>query len=221
MSVYPSILTESLAVAIKQLNICKESNAVNIVQIDIIDGYFTDNLTIFPSDMADLDFGELTLDFHLMTHEPIDFVREIKDHKNNLPVRAIIAQVEQMGSQSEFLDEVKHSNWKTGLSLNLDTPLEAIEPDSWEFLNIVQIMAIQAGFQGQKMQERVLSKIESLQEIIDQRGLEIEVIVDGGVKLENIEVLKSYGVDGVAVGSELWQSSDFVETYTEFENALS
>lgn len=219
MKVYPSILTDLVSVAQSQLEICTESEAVEVVQIDIIDGYFTDNLTITPTSLEECEFSDLQLDFHLMTQEPIDFAREISEISDKLPVRAIIGQVEQMSSQADFIDEVKRK-WKVGLSLNLYTPLEAIEDQSWERIDIVQLMSIEAGEQGRSFSETVYEKLEELQDFIAQNEYKIEVIIDGGVSSEVIDELASYDVDAVCVGSALWKADNFIDSYSELENAV-
>ncbi len=220
MNIYPSILTDSELEAQDQLLVCSESGLVQVAQVDIIDGYFVDNMTIFPSSLEGMEFGDLEIDFHLQTQEPLDFVREIADFKDEIPVRAVIAQVEQMSSQELYVDEVRRNNWDIGFSLNIHTPLEAIEADLWERINIIQLMSIEAGAQGKKLEEYVYTKLEQLHELIRKKDLKLEIIVDGGVNLENIQKLQEYGVTTVTPGSYLWKAEDFVEAFQELESSL-
>jgi len=217
MNIYPSILTDQIVLVQKQLDLCQESGLVHVVQIDIIDGYFADNLTVTPSDLVGMDFGDLKLDFHLMTQEPIDFVREIIDHQDDLPVRSIISQIEQMTSQELFVDEVRRNEWNAGFSLNLHTPLEEVDLDLWGRINIIQLMSIEAGFQGQEFNELVYQKIEELNKLMKNRDLSLEVIVDGGVNSDNIEKIQKLGVSSVGVGSSLWKADDFSEAFEDLE----
>jgi len=218
MNVYPSILTDEIGRVIEQVEICKESSLVQIIQLDIIDGFFVDNITVFPGDLSLVDFGNLQVDFHLMTQEPMDFVHEIKDSKEFLPVRAVFGQLEQMTSQVDFLQEVKKNEWMAGLSLNLLTPIESIDEESWQYLDVIQIMGIRAGFQGQEFDVSILNLISEINGIIEGKNLNIEIIIDGGVKLDNVKEIVDYGADGVAVGSALWRSNDFKATYDDFLN---
>ena len=215
MNVYPSILTDEIDQVIEQVEICIDNSVVQTVQIDIVDGFFADNITVFPSDLFPVDFGNLTVDFHLMTQEPMDFVHEIRDSKEFLPVRAVVGQLEQMESQVDFLQEVKKNGWMAGLSLNLHTPVESIDEESWEFLDVIQVMGIKAGLQGQDFNVSTLNLVSELHDEIETRGLNIEIIVDGGVKLNNVSELEDYGVDGVAVGSALWKAEDFNDAYSD------
>jgi ribulose-phosphate 3-epimerase len=140
-----------------------------------------------------------------MTEEPIDYVRELVEIKDELPIHAVISQVERMGSQSEYIQELKAQGWKTGLSLDLYTPVSAINKNTWQDLDIIQLMTIESGFQGQKFKQNALEKIV---EIKKQAKKDIEIIADGGVKLEQLEILAKHQVSGVAVGSGIWQTND-------------
>lgn len=217
MNIYPTILTDQLDLVQKQLDLCNESGLVHTVQIDIIDGYFVDNITVAPSDLVGMDFGGMELDFHLQTQEPIDFVRDIVDYQEELPVRSVIGQVEQMSNQELFVDEVRRYGWNVGFSLNLHTPLEAVEPDLWDRINIIQLMAIEAGFQGRELENQVYTKLKELRTMMTQRDLTLEVIVDGGVTVENIAKLQMHGVTSVGVGSTLWKAENFAEKFQELE----
>lgn len=212
MKIYPSILTDSIEVVQKQLDLVAGIDEVETVQIDMIDGFFADNLTVTPLDLVEIEFGDVTVDLHLMVDEPLDFVFEAIAIKNVLPIRAMIAQVERMSFQSEYIQEIKRRGWKVGLSLDLYTPAEAIDVASWDHLDIVQLMTVNAGFQDQQFQAQALKKIAELKPFIEAQGREIEVIVDGGVKEETAAQLVAVGVTGVSVGSALWKSTNLEQT---------
>lgn len=211
MNLYPSILTGSIEEAQQQAVWISSYPKIRTVQVDIIDGLFADNLTITPIDMTAIDFGELSIDLHLLTEEPLDYVFEALPFKEQLTFRSMIAQVERMSSQSHFVDTVKKNEWQVGLSLDLYTPFEAIDEESWNEVDIIQLMAIEAGFQGKSFNESVLDKIAKLQEIRKQLDRDFEIIIDGGVKTKTIEKLQAAEVDSVVVGSDLWQSNSRTE----------
>jgi ribulose-phosphate 3-epimerase len=219
MTVYPAILSDSSEVVAQQLELAQFSDDVETVQIDIIDGWFADNVTVTPTDLVGLDFGELTLDLHLMTEEPLDFVYEARDSKKDLPIRAIIAQVEHMSNQADFIKDVRNQEWKVGLSLNLFTPIDAIDLESWEYLDAVQVMGIEAGFQGQTFHPTALDTIREVAKKVGQLDRPIELIVDGGVTLELLGRLQELGVSSVAVGSGLWSAPDVEAAIRQFAAA--
>jgi ribulose-phosphate 3-epimerase len=219
MQLYPSILTDSLVEFQKQLEWVAESE-IETFQLDVVDGFFADNITVAPIDVAVASFQDLQMDVHLMVDEPMDFVYEMVALKEQLPIRAVIAQIEHMSFQNSYLEEVKHQGWKAGLSLDLATPVESIDEASWSQLDIVQLMGIQAGFQGQQFNPHILEKIDEVQLIIKQLNREIEIIIDGGVKPELIPKLKKAGVNSITMGSYLWQASDAVKTIQEVATQL-
>ena len=208
MKIYPTLLDDSLATIQAQLVALKSLKHLSILQIDIIDGEFVDNLTITPIDLVGLDFGDLQLDFHLMVHEPLGYVYEILNQQETLPVRAIIAQVERMSDQLEFIREVTKNKAKAGLSLDVFTPIEVINDDAWAKLDVIQLMAVEAGFQGQPLKAIIFEKIKKLGAILTKFNAKCEIVIDGGVTLENVSQLHQVGADAVGVGSALWRAKD-------------
>ncbi len=217
MNIYPTILTDQLEIVQQQLDLCTESGLVRTVQVDIIDGYFAENVTVAPSDLVGMDFGDMEIDFHIQTQEPIDFVREIVDNLDELPVRCVIGQIEQMSSQELFVGEVRRYGWNAGLSLNLFTPISAVQADQWDRINCIQLMGVEAGFQGQELHESVFKKITELREFLQKKDLNLEIIIDGGVNQETIVKLQKYGVTSVGVGSALWNAPEFAEAFQDLE----
>jgi len=211
MNIYPTILTDSLIELSQQLQICTSLTNVEVVQIDIIDGFFANDITVTPSDLVGMDFADLKCDLHLMVDEPMDFVLEAEDNKHQLPIRTIIAQLEHMSSQAAFIEEVRAHQWQVGLSLDIDTPLESIDEASWSELKILQLMGNRAGEQGQALDKRIFDKIREAKQMILQkkdREQTIEIVIDAGVRLDNAGRLVKAGADSLAVGSLLWQATD-------------
>ena len=209
IKIYPSILTDSVEVLQKEATSIQSSKLFNILQIDVVDGIYADNFTLTPVSVLDLNLpAKWQLDFHLMVEEPMDYLIEIFDHPKKGSVRALIAQIEKMSHQVDYLEEVKKHGFKAGLSLDLYTPIQEIEEDAWDSLDIIQVMGIEAGFQGQKFSDTALKKIETLKLILATRKQQIELVVDGGVKIANLAAIIKAGVDSVTVGSQLWQSDN-------------
>ncbi len=215
MNIYPTILTDSSKIAQEQINLVKDLDKISTIQIDVIDGYFVDNVTVTPLDLVDLTFGPATVDLHLMTEEPLDYVYEFLERKDELPVRAVIGQIEKMSYQRFFLEEAKRHEWQAGLSLDLYTPLESIDDEVWSLLDVVQLVAIDIGYQGNPLKEIIFQKIKELShyKTSDQ---DFEIIIDGGVKLDNVQKLIDAGADSFSVGSAIWHSRDVAQTVNEF-----
>ncbi|MBP9781251.1 hypothetical protein KBC89_01200 [Candidatus Woesebacteria bacterium] len=212
MKIIPAILTDRRAVATKQIELANSDDRIELIQLDVIDGWFADNLTLTPADFAELSFGQLQTDFHLMTEEPLDYVFELLEYRDHLPIRAVIAQIERMSSQPTFIDQVKKTGWLVGFSLDLFTPVESIQSAELEELDVVQLMSIEAGLQGQEFEMSILDKVRELEQIKQTKNYKYEIIIDGGIKQEQIKLLSQTEVSAATVGSGLWQAADFSHT---------
>ena len=221
MNIYPAILSDSIKTVQKQLDLCKQLEDCRVVQLDVIDGYFVDNITIAPDDLVDLDLGELQVDVHLMTQEPLEFVHMAEDAGIQKEIRSCIGQVERVSSQESFISDLHRIDWRAGLSIDVYTPLDTIDEKSWHMVDVIQIMAIEAGYQGQEFRESAYAKIKEVADKKRAQSLPFELIVDGGVKLENIERIYKQGADGVAVGSQLWEAVNLSDVYTQIKKVGS
>lgn len=185
------------------------------IQIDILDGEFAPELTIEPNTLLNMNLHDLSLDLHLMTNEPIDFVSEVFGLGN---VKIIIAQVERLHSQSEFIDEVLASHFSPGFSLDLFTPFEELRPELLNQLKVVQIMGGLAGAQGQAFNPLVLVKIQQAVEARQKMDLDYEILVDIGMNPQTIPLVLKAGADKVVVGSYL-QNPDRQQVWEELLEA--
>lgn len=222
MNIYPAILTQSKRTVQEQLNLVLPIDEIETVHIDIIDGSLVDNLTITPLDLIEMDFDRLTCDIHILTDEPLDYVYEITSiQQPKLPVRAIYVQVEHLSGQLALIEEIQKHGWKAGLSLDLHTPLEAIDDEVWEKLDIIQLMSIEMGFQDQPFQTSIFDKLVELKQELKLRNLKPEIILDGGIDSGNIVNVKAAGVHSVAVGSTLWQAESVEDAFLDLQNSIN
>ena len=208
MTVFPAILTGNSHEAQEQLDLSGGLPDLKTAHIDIIDGQFVDNVTISPADLPELNFGELNCDLHLMTDEPLDFVYEAIELRQGVPIRSVIGQIERMSFQQPFLETVKKHTWLAGLAVDLFTPLEEIDNASWQELDILLVMGIEAGWQGKTFHQGVLDKLQQALEIRRRQGRHFEIILDGGVTAQVAKQVAEIGIEQVVAGSSLWQSQD-------------
>ncbi len=219
MKLYPAILTDSIKTLQQQVNRLKENDDIKVVQVDVIDGNFADNMTVTAADLILIDWGDLKVDFHLMVEGPLDYLQEILELKEHLPIRAVLGQIEQMSDPCVFIKKIKSEKIKAGLSLDIFTPVSVLSdyeigqqaqcnPD------LIQLMGIEAGFQGQKIKQHVFTKLQDLKNWQQHWDLKQEIVVDGGVKLEHVKQLKKQGAKAVVVGSLLWEARNLQEIVT-------
>ncbi len=213
-AVSPAILSGDLRYVGTQLDRLRDAGFQNI-QIDVCDGSYSPEVTITPQDLLEFDLTGLSLDFHLMTEEPMDYVWELEEYEGRLPIRAVFGQLERMSYQEAFLEEVKKHNWLAGLAVDLFTPIDSITPEAWDWIDALLLMSVEAGEQGQVFQELVFEKVKLAREKIRQNAEPVRIFIDGGVNLENIAGLEKK-VDEVAVGSALLAVADFDKTAEAF-----
>jgi ribulose-phosphate 3-epimerase len=207
MKFYPAILTENIDVAQHELDLANGFTNCDVVQFDLIDGFFADALTITPADMATCEFGSLQCDLHIMAIDPEDVVHEAVEFASQIPVRAVIGQVEKMSSEKSFIDAVRRQGWQVGLSLDVDTALESIDESVWSELQFLQVMGVPAGEQGQAFVTRTLELVKAVDQLRQKQGLQFELLVDGGIRPNLIAGLSNLHVDGCMLGSYLWQNA--------------
>lgn len=215
MNICPSILTDSMATFVEQLESIKKNQHIDRLHVDIIDGQFVDNITLSPLDLTVVEFDDLNIDLHLMVEEPMDTVFECEAVHEYLPIKRVIGQVERMSHQQDFLHEVRRNGWEAALALDLYTPIEAIDPESWEELDAVMLLGVEAGAQEQTFNPTVFHKLKELRQA-HPKAASLPVLVDGGVKLTNINKLAQEGIQAACVGSALWKSEQPSTTLDEF-----
>ena len=199
ITIIPAILTNNPEELREMLLLCEEVK-VGCVQIDIIDGVFADNKTVDPAVIQDIDTS-LFLDFHLMVKEPVNWVEKCILAGAN----RIIGQIEMMSSQVDFVAKVTEAGAKVGLAIDIETSVSELDPVVLTNLDVVLVMSVAAGFGGQKFDERVLDKIEKLDEIRSRDKTPYAICDDGGITFENIDDARIAGVDEVSIGRRLFK----------------
>lgn len=174
------------------------------VFVDVIDGRFTENETIGMDELMDSS-TELGIWIHLMTEEPINYLNQCRE----VGAELVVGQVELMEDQVKFIKEGKHLGVKTGLALDLATPVDFLEEEALGITDTVLLMAVEAGFSGQEFDEGVLKKIRELRE----GGFEGDIFVDGGVNEKTIGECVKAGANGFSVTSGIWQADNQIKAY--------
>lgn len=177
------------------------------VHVDVMDGHFVTNLTFGPKMVADLHKAtRLPLDVHLMIESPDDWV----DRYVDAGAAYVVVHVEAARDASSTLARIRSHGAKAGITLNPDTPVDAILPYLDE-VDLALVMSVKPGFGGQKFIESALDKLRRLRREIDSRRLAVELEVDGGVKLDNVRRVIEAGASVVVSGSAVFESADGVE----------
>lgn len=193
----PTIFVSSTAALQERLELYEEM--VARVQLDAADEEFTSKPTLGVEKMLEVA-TTLERDVHLMTVEPAEWLEVCKIEG----VKTAIGQIENMSSQREFVEEAKELNLKVGLGVDLETNLEELDWLAAKEVDLILIMAVRAGKEGQKFNQGSLDRVRELR----KRGFTKEICVDGGVNEQTIGKCVQAGADVLAVGSCLWQAED-------------
>ena len=207
MKIAPSILSADFSRLGDEIRAIEQGGA-DYVHIDVMDGHFVPNITIGPLVVAAVRrVTALPLDVHLMIENPDRYVGDFAKAGADL----IVVHVEATTHLHRTIQLIRSLGKKAGVSLNPATPLTTLDmilPD----LDLVLLMTVNPGFGGQSFIESCLPKIMQLRQRIDQLGKPIELEVDGGVKIDNIERIAAAGADVFVAGSAVFGASDYAAT---------
>src|SRR5215510_13391229 len=181
------------------------------IHVDVMDGHFVPNLTIGPVVIEAVKRATtLPLDVHLM----------IEDAERWVPAYAK-AGADLIGVHAEAcphlhrtLHQIRELGKRPCVVLNPATPLESIE---WVLGDVAQvlIMSVNPGFGGQELIPSALDKIRRLRRMIDERGLTVDIEIDGGVKLDNIATVCAAGANVIVSGSGVFGTKNYAATIAE------
>jgi|SRR5208283_523732 len=204
MMIAPSILSADFLTLGDEIR-AAESAGADLLHLDIMDGHFVPNLTIGPSVVESIrEITNLPLDVHLMVEEPDKFLKDfIKAGADYITVH-----VETSFHLHKTVHTIKESGKKAGVSLNPATSLFSLDQILSD-VDMVLLMSVNPGFGGQEFIPTVLDKITSLRNILQEKGLNLLVEVDGGVKLDNAKRIASAGADILVMGSAFFKSKDY------------
>ncbi|MCL4456035.1 MAG: ribulose-phosphate 3-epimerase [Nitrospirae bacterium] len=182
-----------------------EAAGADMLHLDIMDGHFVPNITIGPGVVeAVRKVTSLPLDVHLMIEEPDKFIGDfVKAGADYITVHA-----EASVHMHRTVQWIKESGVKAGVSINPATPLWSLDnilPD----LDMALLMSVNPGFGGQGFIPCVLDKVKALKNIIKEKGLNVLIEVDGGVKPDNAKEVASAGADILVMGSAFFNSEDY------------
>jgi len=184
------------------------------LHIDVMDGRFVPNITVGPFIVEAIKkTTSIPLDVHLMIVEPEKYLKDfVKAGASILTVH-----VEASTHLQRNLQVIRDLGAKAGVSLNPATPLSSIEnvlPD----LDLILLMTVNPGFGGQKFIPQMMDKIKACREMIGDWPIELEV--DGGIKLENIEEVWKAGAQVFVSGSGIFGRPPYNKTMKEMKDRL-
>jgi len=182
--------------------------SADYVHVDVMDGHFVPNLTIGPVVIEAVKRATaLPLDVHLMIEDAERWVAAYAKAGADL----IGVHVEACPHLHRTLGQIRDLGKRPCVVLNPATPLEAIE---WVLGDVAQVlvMSVNPGFGGQQFIPGALDKIRRLRRLIDERGLAVDIEVDGGVKVDNVAAVCAAGANVIISGSGVFSTKDYAAT---------
>jgi ribulose-phosphate 3-epimerase len=185
--------------------------SADYVHVDVMDGHFVPNLTIGPIVVEAVRRATtLPLDVHLMIEDADRWVGAYAKAGADL----IGVHAEACPHLHRTIGHIRELGKKPVVVLNPATPVEAIDYVLGD-VAMVLVMSVNPGFGGQKFIASALDKIGKLRRAIDERGLAVEIEVDGGVKLDNVAEVVRAGANVIVSGSGVFGTSDYAATIGE------
>lgn len=212
----PSILSADFSRLGEEIRAVEEAGA-DYIHVDVMDGHFVPNITIgSPVVAAIRKVTKLPLDVHLMISEPDRYIADFAKAGSDI----ITVHAEACVHLHRTVHFIKEQGKMAGVSLNPSTPLCLLD-NILEDIDLILLMTVNPGFGGQKFIKTMLPKIAEMRKILDKKGLKAELMVDGGVTLENIAEISRAGADSFVAGSAVFGSKDYKGTIRELKNRAS
>lgn len=201
--VAPSLLSADFGHLDRDLEMINRSSA-DWLHLDIMDGVFVPNISFgFPVLKSVATICRKPMDVHLMIVEPDKFI----DRFAELGAMSLNVHYEACTHLHRTVQEIRRRGMKSAVTLNPATPLCVLD-DIIEDIDMVLLMTVNPGFGGQKFIEHSIDKVKRLREMIDSRGLDTLIEVDGGVNFETGKRLVDAGVDVLVSGNTVFASAD-------------
>lgn len=192
-----------------------EQNGIELLHIDVMDGMFVPSISFGMPLIASIrKESRLFFDVHLMVQEPARYIKEFVETGAD----SLTVHVEACSDVKETLQQIRAQNIKCGISINPETPVDAVLP-YLEFADLVLAMTVRPGFGGQKLIPETLEKVRALTEIRKEKGFCYQIEVDGGVHLGNLQSVISAGVDIIVAGTAVF-SGDITENVKRVKEVI-
>lgn len=214
IKIAPSILAadfSKLAEEVKEV----EAAGAELIHIDVMDGHFVPNITMGAIVVEALrPVTKLPLDVHLMIENPNMYIEQFAKAGADY----ITVHVEACPHLHRTLQLIKSYGVKSGVVLNPHTPVETILHVLDE-IDLVLFMTVNPGFGGQKFIHSVVPKVKQLADIIRERGLPIEIEIDGGINEETIIPCAEAGATIFVAGSAIYNAPNRAEALRRIKAA--
>jgi len=199
----PSLLAANFLKLEDECKMLNESEA-DWFHLDVMDGRFVPNISFGPMIIEFIRKATTKVcDVHLMIEEPGNFAEQFK----NAGADILSIHIEACPHLHRNIQQIKSLGMKAGIAINPHTPVSAIS-DILHDIDLVCLMSVNPGFGGQKFIPYTLDKIKQLRKMIEEKGLNVHIEIDGGVTIENAPSIIAAGADVLVAGNTVFKSAD-------------
>ena len=201
----PSILSADFARLADEISAAEHAGG-DVIHVDVMDGHFVPNITIGPLVVAAIKkITQLPLDVHLMIDHPERYVRDfVEAGADSLSVHP-----ESTPHLHRVLQQIRSYGVEAGVVLNPATPVSVLEY-TLDLVNVVLVMTVNPGFGGQKFIPEMLGKIRQVRNLLENKGKDAWISVDGGINTLTAPQVVAYGANSLVAGSAIFASPDGV-----------
>jgi ribulose-phosphate 3-epimerase len=211
--VSPSILSGDFGALREQVKLLELAGS-DRVHIDVMDGHFVPNLTFGPVVIKSIrNATRLPFEAHLMIEHPEKLMEDFVESGCDI----LVVHPEAKHDMKQTIAFIHFLGKEAGIAINPDTPLQKVQKYMHEIGTLI-IMSVYPGFAGQKFIPEVLPKIKEAREMIERLGLDIKLVVDGGITLETGKLAIEAGADELVAGTSIFKSDDIIKSIAQFKN---
>lgn len=201
MRIVPALLTDKPADLERMIR--QAERFCGLVQVDIMDGKFVPSKSISAADLAKVKTG-LELEIHIMVEDPLNYVVPFKE----AGAGRIVFHLESKDDPAEVIRSIRAQGMQAGIAINPETPVSKAEP-YFKDIDILLFLSVNPGYYGSKFIPGVCDKARSL---IGRKDRPI-IAMDGGLKSDNIVMIRDAGVDLACVGSGIFGKGEPAQNY--------
>lgn len=198
----PSILNADYSRLGDEIRTVDECGA-DYIHLDVMDGMFVPSMSIgMPVIKSLRKCTDKIFDVHLMIQDPNRYLQDYKEAGADI----ISVHAEACTQLDVTVDRIKQLGCKAGVVLNPATPLSMLD-FVLENIDMVLIMTVNPGFGGQRYIQSMTRKIIELRNIIDERGYNVDIEVDGGITVDNVRTVLDAGANVIVSGSGVFKGN--------------